>query len=214
MRPVLAIVAGFVLSLGMFAGGIVLATYTLAAKPVAVQAGPEQDMAELWTAEPRTVDPAEQDFERLAAAPVSTGSETAPVSEQPEIIVASADAEPEIDGFTTSALPPADEPAEQPRQPQALGAHHEWCSSRYRSYRADTNSYRPYSGGERACVSPYWDGEGAASSSSGVVQASVGTGQVQMASSHVQDCFARYRSYRVEDNTYQPYGGGPRRQCR
>jgi hypothetical protein len=26
-------------------------------------------------------------------------------------------------------------------------------------------------------------------------------------------CFARYRSYRVEDNSYQPYAGGPRRQC-
>jgi hypothetical protein len=31
---------------------------------------------------------------------------------------------------------------------------------------------------------------------------------------HVSYCFNRYRSYRPEDNTYQPYGGGPRRQCR
>lgn len=30
---------------------------------------------------------------------------------------------------------------------------------------------------------------------------------------HVSYCFSRYRSYRPEDNTYQPYGGGPRRQC-
>lgn len=27
-------------------------------------------------------------------------------------------------------------------------------------------------------------------------------------------CFARYRSYRIEDNSYQPFRGGPRRQCR
>jgi hypothetical protein len=27
-------------------------------------------------------------------------------------------------------------------------------------------------------------------------------------------CYARYRSYRVEDNSYQPFSGGPRRQCR
>ncbi|MBO9626568.1 MAG: BA14K family protein [Microbacterium sp.] len=26
-------------------------------------------------------------------------------------------------------------------------------------------------------------------------------------------CYARYRSYRVEDNSYQPFSGGPRRQC-
>ncbi|WP_363220799.1 BA14K family protein [Mesorhizobium sp.] len=30
---------------------------------------------------------------------------------------------------------------------------------------------------------------------------------------HVQYCFSRYRSYRPEDNSYQPYSGGPRRQC-
>lgn len=30
---------------------------------------------------------------------------------------------------------------------------------------------------------------------------------------HAESCFARYRSYRPEDNTYQPYGGGPRSQC-
>ena len=31
---------------------------------------------------------------------------------------------------------------------------------------------------------------------------------------HASYCFSRYRSYRPEDNSYQPYGGGPRRQCR
>lgn len=31
---------------------------------------------------------------------------------------------------------------------------------------------------------------------------------------HAQWCYARYRSYRVEDNSYQPYGGSSRRQCR
>ncbi|MBP1882859.1 BA14K family protein [Sinorhizobium mexicanum] len=30
--------------------------------------------------------------------------------------------------------------------------------------------------------------------------------------SHTRWCYARYRSYRPSDNTYQPYGG-PRRQC-
>lgn len=31
--------------------------------------------------------------------------------------------------------------------------------------------------------------------------------------SHAEYCYARYRSYRAWDNTYQPYYG-PRRQCR
>ncbi|MFD1747494.1 BA14K family protein [Rhizobium helianthi] len=29
----------------------------------------------------------------------------------------------------------------------------------------------------------------------------------------IEACSARYRSYRAEDNTYQPYGGGGRRLC-
>ena len=33
-------------------------------------------------------------------------------------------------------------------------------------------------------------------------------------SDHASYCFSRYRSYRPEDNTYQPFGGGPRQQCR
>lgn len=34
------------------------------------------------------------------------------------------------------------------------------------------------------------------------------------ASDRVLSCSSRYRSYRPEDNSYQPFGGGPRRQCR
>lgn len=29
----------------------------------------------------------------------------------------------------------------------------------------------------------------------------------------IEACSSRYRSYRIEDNTYQPYDGGPRRLC-
>jgi hypothetical protein len=34
-------------------------------------------------------------------------------------------------------------------------AHEEWCQSRYRSYRADDNSYQPYGGMRRTCQSPF-----------------------------------------------------------
>ncbi len=35
------------------------------------------------------------------------------------------------------------------------GSHADWCSARYRSYRAYDNTYQPYNGGRRQCISPY-----------------------------------------------------------
>ena len=34
-------------------------------------------------------------------------------------------------------------------------AHIDWCYGRYRSYRASDNTYQPYNGPRRQCVSPY-----------------------------------------------------------
>ena len=34
-------------------------------------------------------------------------------------------------------------------------AHVRWCASRYRSYRAYDNTFQPYNGPRRQCVSPY-----------------------------------------------------------
>jgi len=34
-------------------------------------------------------------------------------------------------------------------------AHVEWCYSRYRSYRASDNTFQPYNGPRRQCISPY-----------------------------------------------------------
>jgi amino acid transporter len=34
-------------------------------------------------------------------------------------------------------------------------AHVQWCYDRYRSYRASDNTYQPYNGPRRQCVSPY-----------------------------------------------------------
>lgn len=236
MKPVLAAAAGFTLSMGMFAGGAVLATYTLTAQPVAEQAGPTQDVAALWTAEPKSIDRDEQDLERIAAAPLPPEPEvveTADAAEGEEITMASADpmawpegnaADAGVDELTTGALsaPPAqDMPAEEPNAVQVSTAHLQWCADRYRSYRFETNSYMSYSGDERTCVSPY-SGEGGAevadaqmiSGEAETATASTSGRHVEMASQHVQSCFDRYRSYRPEDNTYQPYGGGPRQQCR
>jgi hypothetical protein len=35
----------------------------------------------------------------------------------------------------------------------------------------------------------------------------------QLSGDHIDYCFSRYRSYDPQDNTYQPFDGGPRRQC-
>ncbi len=92
--------------------------------------------------------------------------------------------------------------------------HGEWCSHRYRSYRPEDNTYTSYSGARRECISPY---SGSSEEVGGYLEASV-TGGIaesgsEISSDHIESCFARYRSYRPEDNSYQPYSGGPRRQC-
>jgi hypothetical protein len=150
-----------------------------------------------------------------------------------------------VDTMTTASVQPANEeqqasreqePMAEKRQPPSSGLpaeHMAWCASRYRSYRESDNSYAPYSGGRRPCISPYLDGENAGQFDSlkrsgddsyveaagdqsdqvDYITADDGQG-LQMRSNHVEYCFSRYRSYRPEDNSYQPYGGGPRQQCR
>lgn len=43
--------------------------------------------------------------------------------------------------------------AAEPSSP-ALDEHARWCSSRYNSYRAEDNTYQPFSGGRKQCNSP------------------------------------------------------------
>jgi hypothetical protein len=132
--------------------------------------------------------------------------------------------EPATDPTTSAAIPP------QPTPPTlAMNAGHvEWCSERYRSYDPADNSYNTYRGMRRECISPYSEtlgGTDLPSDGAGTVILAEGAPEFVSAansdemtgayfsSEHVQSCFERYRSYRPEDNTYQPYGGGPRQQC-
>lgn len=43
----------------------------------------------------------------------------------------------------------------QPRSYYGGNSHTSWCYNRYRSYRAWDNTFQPYYGGRRQCVSPY-----------------------------------------------------------
>lgn len=144
----------------------------------------------------------------------------------------------QIDMVTTGAIDPREDEMDPSRRTWRTTAHAEWCSRRYRSYNAEDNTYRPYGGGRRSCQSPYSgitaesaptdeqrsvervtvvsDEEPATEEESQQME-EVAYEDVQsdyIDGDHVQSCFARYRSYRPEDNTYQPFDGGPRRQCR
>ncbi|GLQ38251.1 hypothetical protein GCM10007908_18710 [Rhizobium albus] len=215
MKNLLAIFGGFTVSLGMFVGGLAVATYFLAVDPVAepARAG---DVAEIWTIEPRRVDTASQDYERIGdpvAAPdevmmamASTGTLTD--ANSPSLDGGRADGSYEVASLSGDVELEQSEPTALP------AAHVAWCANRYRSYREETNTYRPYSGGEQTCVSPYAEEQvGGRSGEAAVQSASVSGMASGLSASHIRDCQSRYRSYRVSDNSYQPYGGGPRRQC-
>lgn len=191
-----------------FAGGIAIAIVFLTAKPVPVQL-PDSRMASTWTQEAVKVNKATQDYERLPAR-LPTGEEFADNNATSARLV---------DRLSTAATPTPAEPAEQAAAP-GNAAHLEWCASRYRSYNPDDNSYRTYSGVQPECVSPYSDLATAEGPSNGdpadysiLVSEAGYPDDAAVAPEHVQSCFARYRSYRPEDNSYQPYSGGPRRQC-
>jgi hypothetical protein len=223
VKALLGIVGGFVLTLAVFASGLAFATWLLVAKPVQ-QATLGIGVAELWTRDARPVDKVAQSFQRIPA-------------EQPAVpdisgraAAAAAPQEAAPDAIETSALQPST--GEEQASAELPAAHVEWCASRYRSYRPDDNSYMSYSGLQRPCISPYLDTDTDTNTATAQPPDAVGyaeandasmdgfastdegaTGGVQLSSDHVDYCFSRYRSYRPEDNTYQPYSGGPRRQC-
>lgn len=233
----LAVIGGFVLSFGMFVAGIVFTLFVIIG-----ETSPEQtasaDVTEVWSSEPRAVNVEAQDFERVAA--VAPSDAAKPAGAKAVQLEAAAGAEPAVDGMTTAALPAVE--AETPEDRAAarlLTAHNDWCQRRYRSFDPASNSYSPYAGGRAECMSPYYaqyaamSGEPAPSGNQRFVPVKeeraseerfpmeeaqpadyvMGETALVVDDRHAQDCFARYRSYNPEDNTYQPFGGGPRLQC-
>lgn len=147
---------------------------------------------------------ASQSFERIPAEKADVPDTSAMAKGAPDTIV-------------TSAVQPSR--GEVGAAAELPSAHLEWCASRYRSYQPADNSYRSW---QRPCISPYLDVASEQPPKTDYVEASyssmngyASTDDVrpQFSADHVDYCFSRYRSYRPEDNTYQPYPGGPRRQC-
>lgn len=223
MKPFLALISGFVAASGLLISGAAVATLLITSEPAR---GPDtgQDIAQLWSAEPRPIDQASQQFDRL---PAEKNAEIAEIETSAVPSQTRRDAEPpadELDMASTGSIEASPSAQMEPISPreQLSEAHTEWCADSYLSYRPETNSYTTYDGIERACISPYQEEmTDEQDISTATLSASTGPELPQQAmndqsfisAEHVENCFSRYRSYRPEDNTYQPYGGGPRQQC-
>jgi len=221
MRPLLIAVSGLGLALVMFLTGLIAATAFFTAEPER-QLALATDTNGVWTDHPVKVNPAAQAFDRLAARPaLQQLPAKAPTKVDATSVVADVanmeEASPSIEASNQS---------QDGLQAETIAAHLEWCSERYRSYRADDNSYTAYSGGRRECVSLYSGAGNDSTDGYGYEETTYlpSAGRVELAyvneeadyvsADHAESCFSRYRSYRSEDNSYQPYDGGPRRQCR
>jgi hypothetical protein len=154
--------------------------------------------ASIWTSVPVRIDPAGQNFERLATvAPAPATSQTLALRD------------PLADQWHAGAENMQDRNAAQ-TAPATGSAGNALCQQRYRSYRAEDNTYQPLSGGpRRQCELS------SSSAPVGSAQPATVTDTVADNSSpdHEAWCSARYSSYNPSDETYQPFGGGSRRTC-
>lgn len=150
----------------------------------------------LWTSQVRRVDLSDQSYERLPARLSSFAmiADAKPAGSAKAVNRFSIPLELANEGELSSA-PPVKAQNVDPGG---------WCSSRYRSYDSGSNTYQPYGGGpRRTCVPP------------AKMQAPEHLAGVQNTidlDANAQWCMERYSSYRVEDNTYQPFTG-TRKQC-
>lgn len=188
------------------------------------------DNSPLWTSGPVTIANRDaQGYQRIAARlPADTVMVASlPPETKPDL---SADNEaPGLDYVVTSALEETIPPEEGEISIGYAPEHLDWCQGKYRSYRVEDNTYLSFSGARRTCESPFDTAEFHDRSSlmpleqvsSETSDSSIAIYEVSEAerdSMHVdavsiEECAARYRSYRVSDNTYQPHGGGPRKAC-
>ena len=81
-----------------------------------------------------------------------------------------------------------------------------WCSERYKSYRRADNTYQPYNGARRKYEPPF-TASLHNTFTSDLAQHVSNAGNGDGVDDHIQWCFARYRSYNPDDNTYMAYSG-------
>lgn len=183
--------------------------------------------APLWTDRPIAIDRNAQTLERLPAmiASADVPAQEAPLGAQ---IASAANAAPPQRLTATGQMAQAPLAGDETNAGIELSAaHSDWCFARYRSYRIEDNSYQPFDALERQqCQSPHEAGTPVAAAygmndatlpADVMTEEKVAAEEPQMiadsGSIDTSWCFAQYRSYRAEDNSYQPFDGGPRRQC-
>ncbi len=154
--------------------------------------------ASLWTSVPTKIDRSRQSLERL---PALAADDTPAIHPSKASLVANlptATTEGRGHGEFDAQILADDAPA-----------NGDQCRLKYRSYRAEDNTYQPFGGGpRRSCQS-------AADRSPALMQPSQ-PDQFAADSSlqdHISWCRARYTSYRVSDDTFKPLGGAERRRC-
>jgi hypothetical protein len=183
MNAIASVAFGIVSSVGACMAPVSVASHVVAdSEP---HAFPELATGDLWTASPVKIDPRQQHYERIA--PLYSSY----VTEAPTTVASRT---------TTQPARPASKL--QTPQPELSLQHLAWCAQRYRSFDPATNSYRSYSGETRECSSPF---------QRNIAESDEGGG-TKVNAQAVARCAARYRSYRPEDNSYQPWDG-PRRSC-
>ncbi|KPF43439.1 BA14K family protein [Rhizobium sp. AAP43] len=181
------------------------------------------DNQPLWTSEPVTIANRDaQDYQRLAARLPADTIMVASLPPETKPDLTTQNPAPGLDYVVTSAL----------KGEVSIGyapEHLDWCRGKYRSYRVEDNTYLSFSGERRACASPFETAEFHSTSTSvrleqvqadttGSSVAVYAVSQSSEARLHadpvgIQRCAERYHSYSASDNTYQPFGGGPRRAC-
>jgi ubiquitin len=181
VKPILLLLGSLVLLLLVFLSGVII-TANVIAEPEPHRFA-NINTPDLWTSQPKEVDPNKQAYERLPNAP------------QQEAQTASTELPRPVAPASQTASQAVAADAEN--LPLNSAIDHAMTASVQPSLQASVTSPQPASP-----VQPIPDPNLAAQPQNSSVNAA-----------QAQFCYARYRSYRVEDNTYQPFDGGPRRQC-
>ncbi|KAB1086987.1 BA14K family protein [Neorhizobium galegae] len=239
MKPILLLLGSLVLLVLVFLSGVII-TANVIAEPEPHKFA-NMDTPDLWTSKPKAIDTVSQDYQRLPTATppasVAADTQTTPAVQQTAAATAvdhtvTASIAPQQPKEERKAmLDPAqadwcsaryksyrvEDNSYQPfsggprRQCQAPGAAvNETVAAAPMSEQSQApqalDELQPLP--ERRALSNQRADDGAAGyAQSQAIDADAPAG------SHEEWCFARYRSYQAEDNSYQPSAGGPRRQC-
>lgn len=159
------------------------------------------DASPLWTSEVRRIDTARQAYERL---PSVLAADTMVAEAKPNGRGKNL-SEEDAPNLNTSPehLAELNTTADAGK---VSAAAMDWCAARYRSYDKGDNSYQPFGGGpRRVCAPP-------AEIATPALQQVAEVGDSREIDARAKWCMDRYNSYRLEDNSYQPFSG-PRKRC-